>query len=71
MGPHPQNIWGAHSIVKAIAPIIHPEWTNWPWTESSFNARHYALTEFTVAGVMANQLIIRGYLAQDHAKNDP
>jgi endoglucanase len=68
MGPHPQTIWGAAGVEQSLAPIIYPAWKNWPWTESAFNVRNYALTEFTVAGVMTNQLLIRAYLAQELAR---
>ncbi|MFE1440176.1 glycoside hydrolase family 9 protein [Streptomyces sp. NPDC058739] len=69
IGPLHQSTWGAHRAEAALAPRIHPAWEQWPWAESVFDIRHWTLTEHTVGGVMANQLLMRGYLAQAHARH--
>lgn len=63
-----QSTWGAQLVEPVLGSDIYPAWTNWPWAESIFDLRYYALTEYTVGGVMANQLLIRGYLAQQYAR---
>ncbi|MET9395489.1 glycoside hydrolase family 9 protein [Streptomyces sp. NPDC006624] len=65
-GPLHQSTWGAQHAKAALAPRIHPAWEQWPWAESVFDIRHWTFTEHTVGGVMANQLLMRGYLAQEH-----
>jgi hypothetical protein len=66
-GPYFRYSWGGASMEKALAGI-YPEWKNWPWAECIFNVRSAALNEYTVGGNMANQLLLRGYLAQQYAR---
>lgn len=64
-GPAPRNVWrGAAIEAKLHAHGLFPEWRHWPWAESSFNVREANLNEYVAGGNMANQLLLRAYLAQ-------
>jgi endoglucanase len=63
MGPLNRNGWGGVRTEAQLADTLYPAWKEWPFPESTYDIRYYALTEFTVGGVMANQLLTRGYLA--------
>ncbi|GAB4461981.1 MAG: hypothetical protein OHK0029_28120 [Armatimonadaceae bacterium] len=64
MGPLNRNGWGGVRSEAQLSDTIYPEWKQWPFPESTFDIRYYSISEFTVGGVMANQLLLRGYLAK-------
>lgn len=64
-GPAPRNIWRGAKIEERLhAHGLFPEWKYWPWGENVTNGREPNLNEYVVGGNMANQLLMRGYLAQ-------
>ena len=65
-GPYYRHSWNAKELESALGGI-YPEWKHWPWAESVFNLRYAPMTEYTVGGNMANQLLMRGYLALQFA----
>ncbi len=70
-GPLPLNFWDSKRIAPQINESMFPTWENWPWAESTFNVRAGVTTEHTIAGSLANVLLLRGYVAQDLAKKNP
>ena len=68
-GPYYRHSWNAKELESALGGI-YPDWKNWPWAESVFNVRYAPMTEYTVGGNMANQLLMRGYLALHFAAKE-
>ena len=66
-GPLPLNFWNSKSMAPQFNETMIPTWENWPWAESNFNVRSGVTTEHTIAGCLANVLLLRGYVAQDLA----